>query len=204
MGIPVYPSGGEKVLNSPHRVLMVGPDYFNAMQIRLLLGRGIEEHDHAGSNPVAVIDELYAKSFFGSGNPIGRHLTVSDGDKVKRDVEIVGVSRSVRYGNLKRDMPPTVFLPFDQGFPQPTQMTFTLRTTGDPLLYANTVREIVRLRRPASPRLRPQDSNAGHRRNHQSGNHVRRALYRLRDPRTDHRMRRSLRSHGVQRHPPHQ
>jgi predicted permease len=151
MGIPVFPAGTEKVLNSPHRVLTVGPDYFNTMQIRLLLGRGIEERDHAGSNPIAVIDELYAKMFFGSENPIGRHLIVSDGVTPLRDTEIVGVSRSVRYGNLKRDMPPTVFLPFDQGFPDPTQMTFTLRTGGDPLVYANTVREIVRRADPHVP-----------------------------------------------------
>ncbi len=151
MGIPIFPTGTEKVPNSSHRVLTVGPDYFNTMQIRLLLGRGIEQRDHAASNPVAVIDELYAKAFFGSNNPIGRHLTVSDGIQGLREVEIVGLSRSVRYGNVKRDMPPTVFIPFDQGFPDPTQMTCILHTTGDPMLYANTVREIVRRADPRVP-----------------------------------------------------
>ncbi len=37
-----------------------------------------------------------------------------------------------------------VYIPYDQGYPQPNEMTYVLRTTGDPLAYVNSVREIVR------------------------------------------------------------
>ncbi len=34
-------------------------------------------------------------------------------------------------------------MPYDQGYPQPSQMVYALRTAGDPLRYINSVREIV-------------------------------------------------------------
>ena len=59
-------------------------------------------------------------------------------------MEIVGVATNARYGGLKRDIPPVVFIPYNQGtFPPVHQMTYALRTAGDPLRYLKTVREIV-------------------------------------------------------------
>ena len=37
-----------------------------------------------------------------------------------------------------------VYFPYDQGYPDPEEMVFELRTAGDPLAYVNAVREIVR------------------------------------------------------------
>jgi len=124
------------------RYLTIGPSFFSTMQIPILAGHGVEERDHAGSPGVAVINEVFAKVNFGDENPLGRHLRV--GDANPRDVEIVGVSRNARYGGLKNDIPPVVYLPYDQGFPFPRDMTYALRTAGDPLKYVATVREIVR------------------------------------------------------------
>ena len=38
-----------------------------------------------------------------------------------------------------------MYFPYDQGFPQPNEMVYALRTTGDPLRYVTAVRDIVRL-----------------------------------------------------------
>jgi macrolide transport system ATP-binding/permease protein len=124
------------------RYLTVGPAFFTTMQIPILAGREIEERDHAGSPAVAVINEVFAKANFADENPLGRHLTVGVGAKA-RDVAIIGVSKNARYGGLKRETPPVVYIPFDQGYPPPRQMVYELRTAGDPLIYANTVREII-------------------------------------------------------------
>jgi ABC-type antimicrobial peptide transport system permease subunit len=59
-------------------------------------------------------------------------------------MEIVGVSKSARYGGLTGDIPPVVYFPYDQGYPEPNEMVYALRTSGDPLLYVNAVRETVR------------------------------------------------------------
>jgi putative ABC transport system permease protein len=45
---------------------------------------------------------------------------------------------------LTGDIPPVVYIPYDQGFPRPNQMMYALRTAGDPLRYVHAVREIVR------------------------------------------------------------
>jgi len=108
----------------------------------MLLGREIDGSDQPGSQAVAVVSEQFAKTNFGDENPVGRHLTMAGRDP--RDLEIVGVAREARYGGLKREVPPVVYIPYNQGSQKlVARMTYVLRTSGDPLVYVNTVREIV-------------------------------------------------------------
>jgi macrolide transport system ATP-binding/permease protein len=66
-------------------------------------------------------------------------------------MEIVGVARKARYGGLKRQVPPVVYMPYNQGSQRiVAQMTYEMRTTGDPLAYAKTIRQIVH---DADPRV---------------------------------------------------
>ncbi len=52
--------------------------------------------------------------------------------------------KNARYGDLKGEFRDVVYLPFNQGSYYPVdEMTFALRTTGDPLKYVKTVRDIV-------------------------------------------------------------
>jgi ABC-type antimicrobial peptide transport system permease subunit len=53
------------------------------------------------------------------------------------------VTKNARYGGLKGDIPPVVYVPYDQGFPEPEWMVYALRTEGDPLPLVNTIREMV-------------------------------------------------------------
>jgi macrolide transport system ATP-binding/permease protein len=121
-------------------VMVAGPRFLTTMQIPILAGRDIDEHDQAGSTPVAIVTERLARTYFGNENPLGRRITFVDDN---RDLEIVGVSGNVRYGDLKEDDSPlTVFVAASQ-FPA-DQVTYALRTAGDPLRYVNTVHEMVR------------------------------------------------------------
>lgn len=121
-------------------VMVAGPRYLSTMQIPLLAGREIDERDRPGSLPVAVISERLARTYFGGENPIGRKVTFS-GDK--REFEIVGVSGNIRYGGLKSDENSmTVFVPASQT--SPDLVTWSLRTSGDPLSYVRSVHEVVR------------------------------------------------------------
>ena len=123
--------------------LTIGPGFFATMQIPILAGRDLDERDRPGSTPVAVINEVFAKKNFGNRNPLGQRLLLRR-NGLGRDMEIVGVSKNARYGSLTRDVPPVVFFPYDQGYPQPNEMVYALRTSGDPLRYVNAVRETVR------------------------------------------------------------
>jgi predicted permease len=136
-----------KQVNPANRVLVVGPSFFKTMQIPILAGRETDERDRPGSRPVAVISEQYAKLNFGDENPIGRHVILLPRREhpEARDMEIVGIARDARYGGLKREVPPPVlYIPYNQGFPEPEDVVFALRTAGDPLAYVNAIREIVR------------------------------------------------------------
>jgi predicted permease len=110
------------------------------MQIPILSGREIDDRDRPGSTPVAVISEKLARTYFGSENPVGRHITVVD---EKRDLEIVGVSANLRYGGLKEEESAmTVFVAARQF--SPDLVTYALRTAGDPLTYVKSVHDLVR------------------------------------------------------------
>ena len=125
------------------RFLNVGPGFFTAMQIPMLLGREIDQRDRADTAGVVVVNERFATVNFGAGNPIGQHITL--GGPHPRDMEIVGVSANVRYQGLKEEFTPIVFVAYTQGdWPPLEEMTFAMRTNGDPLSYATRVREIVR------------------------------------------------------------
>jgi macrolide transport system ATP-binding/permease protein len=126
-----------------HRLLHAGPGFFKTMQIPILRGRGIEDGDRAGSLPVAVVSDLFARTYFGDENPLGQRLKV--GGSAAIEPEIVGVAATARYGGIKGSVPPVVYVSYAQvPSSQVRQMVFALRTDGDPLHYVGTVREIVR------------------------------------------------------------
>jgi predicted permease len=122
------------------------------MKISILAGRDFDERDRPGAPAVAVINEVFAKANFGDRNPIGQHLTLRrrQSEPPTREMEIVGVTRNARYGGLTKDIPPVVYIPYNQGYSQPDQMVYALRTSGDPLHYVNSVRETAR---QADPRV---------------------------------------------------
>jgi predicted permease len=126
-----------------HRILQAGPSFFTTMQIPILRGREIEDRDRQGSAPVAVVSDLFARTYFGEANPLGQYLEVRGSSPLKP--QIIGVAATARYGGLKNNIPPVVYLSYAQvPSSQLQQMTFALRTDGDPLRHVSAVREIVR------------------------------------------------------------
>ena len=154
-GLPLAVSGEPP--NPETRILSVGPEFFRTMQIPILEGRDLEERDRAGSPAVAVVNEAFVKANFGERNPLGQHLflwkaggellskeVLDPGNKLARDMEIVGICHNSSYGSLTRATPPVAYLPYDQGYPEMGHMVYALRTTGDPLRYVNAVRATLR------------------------------------------------------------
>jgi putative ABC transport system permease protein len=74
------------------------PGHLDAMGIRLLRGRFIDEHDTAGSLPVTVIDEEFARLYFSGEDPVGQYLA-GDPEHDMPHSQIVGVVAHVKnYG----------------------------------------------------------------------------------------------------------
>jgi predicted permease len=131
------------------RILTIGTGFFTTMQIPILMGRDIDERDGAGSPRVALVNEAFARRSFGDRNPLGQRLALRYGCP-KCDIEIVGVSANTLYGNLKGEVPPTVYLPFAQSSWPVEGMVYELRTVGNPLNSVRAVRDLVQR---ADPRL---------------------------------------------------
>jgi predicted permease len=128
------------------RILWTGPRFFTTMQIPIMRGREITEDDRQGTLPVAVVSELFARTNFGDADPVGRRIEVGDGMTrgVPRVLEIVGVAANARYGGIKGQVPPVVYISYGQvPIPRLGPVTYALRTENEPLRYAATVRQIV-------------------------------------------------------------
>jgi hypothetical protein len=67
------------------------------MKIPLKRGRFLEDTDNEKSPFVAVIDEDFARLFFGDNNPIGRHVNF---DVLNMNVEVVGIVGHVKQWGL--------------------------------------------------------------------------------------------------------
>jgi predicted permease len=140
ISVPGYtPKSGEK-LNV--FVLPVGQNFFETMQIPLLLGRGIGPHDDENAPKVAVINETMARHFFNNENPIGRQFVLGGPTSTNR-VEIVGVTKDAKYYKLRGETPATVYQPFRQTLDSIGQMHFEVRTAGDPRALIPAVRQVI-------------------------------------------------------------
>lgn len=83
----------------------VTPGFFEAFGDKIMTGRAITDEDNAETRPVAVVNRVFAKRFFGNENPIGQHF-----GPVKNAgmYEIVGVASDIDFG---RGPEPIYFLP---------------------------------------------------------------------------------------------
>jgi predicted permease len=72
----------------PSLFFAVQSDYLKVMRVPLKRGRFLTQADTAGAPVVTVIDERFAKQYFGNQDPIGKriHLTI-----VNESAEIVGI-----------------------------------------------------------------------------------------------------------------
>ncbi len=93
----------------------VGPDYFETLGIPLLGGRAFDERDTLQSPTVAIVNEEFARQFAGGANPVGMRYSVQQSALEPPTVyEIVGLVKNAKYRSLRREMPPTAYVPMAQ------------------------------------------------------------------------------------------
>jgi len=142
----------------------VTPNFFATMKIPFLRGRDFTDRDTATTPWVAVINETMARRYFAAEDPIGKRIRV-DLSPEDQPREIVAVVKDIPASHPQTREEPAIFIPFVQGAPHSTgpytglrvQMTFLLRTAGDPMALlpaaARAVAEIDRDRPVVNPRL---------------------------------------------------
>jgi len=105
------PTGGEMPNALDYRI---EPDYFKAMGIPLKRGRLLTDQDDDRSQPVIVIDEVFAHKFFPNEDPIGKYIK----QEIRPPQLIVGVVGHVKQWSLDSDESHTLQAQFYEAFRQ--------------------------------------------------------------------------------------
>jgi putative ABC transport system permease protein len=127
---------------------MISPDYFRALRIEIHQGRPFTDADRSDSQPVAIVNETFARQYWSDRNPLGARVRLADGEKTPRVVEVVGVIADVRHFGLERESTLEVYVPISQVPDTTTQwlannMYWVLETSGAPLAASNAVRREI-------------------------------------------------------------
>ena len=130
----------------------VAPAYFSTMGTPLLRGREFTPYDTGTSARVAIVNDSFARYFFGDRTALGRHVTAAG-----VTYEIVGVAGDAKYQSLRDRVARTMYIPQSQrdGTPQPSSYNYVVRADGDP---RRLVPDLPRVLRDADPGLRLQSA----------------------------------------------
>jgi predicted permease len=118
---------------------VVGPDYFNAMGIPLLLGRGFGPQDTDESQKVAVINETMARLFFPTGS-LGKRFGIN-GPESSEKFEVIGVVKDAKSASLTEQPRPGAYYPHAQG--SGFLDNFVVRYSGAPGAVIPQIREAI-------------------------------------------------------------
>jgi predicted permease len=127
----------------------INDSYFETMGIPLVRGRGFLASDTAESPRVVVVNEQFAKHYWPGVDPIGKRLWLDR--RTGAPMEVVGVAQTVKYRHTGERPIDFVYVPLTQH--PVARLVLMVRTTGDPLLLVNAVKQIVRALDPNLPML---------------------------------------------------
>ncbi|HLY60127.1 MAG TPA: ABC transporter permease [Terriglobia bacterium] len=133
------PPTAENDMAATHNV--IGPGYFDAMGIPLLVGRAFGPQDTATSSKVAVINQTMAKWYFPGGSPIGHRFGVGGDPEHSNDIEVVGVVKDAKYEDLRERPFPAAYYPHSQRMGYYNSLE--VRYSGDPKAIIAEVRRAI-------------------------------------------------------------
>jgi predicted permease len=125
------------------------PGYDEALGLHLLAGRWFTDRDGFDGPRVAVVNESFARHYFGNSPAVGRRIGLGTDPGTKTDVEIVGVVNDTRYESLRDEIPRLVYMcspQMDNG-----AQGFYVRTSRDPESAMSSVRAALRELEPNLP-----------------------------------------------------
>jgi predicted permease len=120
---------------------MASPGYLDTLGIHLLNGRDFS-NESASSPRVAIVNQVFADTFFPHENPLGQ--SVSSGGIT---YEIIGVTNNIKSRFLGEDLRPVLFRSLPQAVandPSFEGYTILARTAADSTSVAASVRSVIR------------------------------------------------------------
>jgi len=127
----------------------VTPDYFKSMGVSLVHGRFFDQRDTDTSQPVAIIDDSLAQTYWPNEDPIGHRVHQGGRMGTTPWSTIIGVVRHVRNRTLEARSRVEVYYPQAQ---KPSRsMALTVLTAGNPMDLATTIQKEVSALDPELP-----------------------------------------------------
>jgi predicted permease len=118
-------------------VIRVTPGYLDAQGIDVIEGRDFLWADRADTEPVAIVDERFARQAWPNSSGVGKTVTLGQAPPAR----VVGVVRHARQYRLDADDRPQVLRPYAQD--TTSFLTLAIRTTGDPEALLPSLRRVV-------------------------------------------------------------
>jgi putative ABC transport system permease protein len=151
---------GHPVAKADHPSEAIGlalPGYFETMRIALIAGRTFAAQDGPKALPVAIINQAFAKKYFGGVNPVGKHMTADLGDDTLESPvrEIVGVVGNIKRQGLTAESDPEYYLPWTQAVI--TTPYLCIRTAGNPADLEKAVSTTIAQMDPSIPMYQVHD-----------------------------------------------
>jgi putative ABC transport system permease protein len=114
-------------------ITSVTPEYFKVLQAPLVRGRYFAEDDEPGKQPVVIIDETTARTFWPDRDPIGRRLSIKSTVRLRSAANppwstVVGVIKDIKNDGLDQSGAPHIYSPIYQ-FPGIRSLSVTVRTS---------------------------------------------------------------------------
>jgi len=132
-----FPKGREKAVELG---AAVDAAYFSTMNVEIKRGRAFTDADRAGSRPVAIVNQQFAKTYWPGQDPIGKRIRLDSADGPA--AEIVGVAKTGHYLMVNERPNPYVYVPYEQN-PR-SRMTLVVESAGDAGALAKPLRGAVR------------------------------------------------------------
>jgi predicted permease len=112
----------------------VGAGFFRTIGTPLMAGRDFIPRDVNGADPMAVVNQTFADSFWPGQNPVGKHLKLNSRDS--RWIEVVGLVPNGKYQSLGESPQRHLFLAGHSS-------GLVIHTAGDPHQYIQPLRAVV-------------------------------------------------------------
>ena len=118
-------------------ITSVTPEYFKVLQASLVRGRYFTEDDDTGKQPVAIVDESTARTYWPDRDPIGRRLSIRGAANPPWST-VVGVIADIKNDGLDQSGSPHIYSPIYQVLR--SNLSVTVRTS----LSATSLEPLIR------------------------------------------------------------
>ncbi len=119
------------------QVSLVSQNYFSTMGIAFVSGRDFRVSDDRKALNVVIINEVMAKRFWGSQDPIGRSVSFYG-----RKATVIGVVKAGKYRFLNESPKPFLYAHYLQGVPD-MNLGVVVRTTKEPQGFGGALRKAI-------------------------------------------------------------